>query len=279
MNMNFGVRAHDFGTLPPEQLAEKISAKGFHSIQLALTKAIPGVPGKPGFLNPGLTGYVKDEFEKKDIRVAVVGCYIDPVNPDENIRKSEIERFREYIRYARNLGCNVVGTETGRYAGDDLEKNRSDEAFNIMVESAKTMTAEAEKCGVFACIEGVTVHTIYSPQRMKQLLDAVNSDYIQVILDPCNYIDETNYMKQDQIMKDAFELFGEKIIAVHCKDFIINDGKKQSVPAGKGLLNYELLFSLVKKYKPYSHLLIEEVADVETLDESKKVLSEIYDRV
>lgn len=283
MMINFGVRAHDFGTnISPEELADRIAAKGFTSIQLALTKTISGVPSAPGYLNPGLVGYVKDEFQKRGIRVAVVGSYIDPVNPDPEKRRMEIERFKEYIRYARSLGSNVVGTETGRYSGSsaDVAKNRGEEAFQVMVASAKEMAAEAEKCGVFACIEGVVGHTIYCPERMKELIDAVNSDYLQVILDTSNYIDESNYMNQDEIIKKSFELFGDRIVAFHCKDFIIDEnGKKKKVPAGTGILNYELLLSLVKKYKPYSHLLLEEVDDIETLDESRRILTEIYERV
>ncbi len=273
--MNLGVRAHDFGKLPPEELANEISKKGFNYIQLALPKAIPNIKGKPGYLSPGLASYIKNSFAKFDINIAVLGCYINPVNKNEEDRKNEIERFKEYIRYARSFDCNVVGTETGQY-GSTLEEIRSDEAFNIMVESTKSMVAEAEKCGVFVCIEGVTIHTIYSPERMKQLIDEVNSDYLQVIFDPYNLLDETNYLEQDELIKNSFKLFGDRIVALHCKDFIIEDGKKKQVIAGEGILNYKLLFSLLKEQKPYSNILIEDVSDINTLHRSRELLLKLY---
>ena len=41
--MKIGIRAHDFGCLPPVRLAEKMAAQGVEAAQLAIPKAIAGV--------------------------------------------------------------------------------------------------------------------------------------------------------------------------------------------------------------------------------------------
>ena len=41
--MKIGIRAHDFGRLPPVRLAEKMAAQGVEAAQLAIPKAIAGV--------------------------------------------------------------------------------------------------------------------------------------------------------------------------------------------------------------------------------------------
>jgi L-ribulose-5-phosphate 3-epimerase len=45
---------------------------------------------------------------------------------------------------------------------------------------------------------------------------------------------------QESILREFFDLLGDKILAVHAKDFIVDGGKISVVPPGKGLLDYEL---------------------------------------
>jgi L-ribulose-5-phosphate 3-epimerase len=71
---------------------------------------------------------------------------------------------------------------------------------------------------------------------MKQLLDRIGSDNLQVIFDPVNLLDITNHQEQDRIIQEAFDLFGDKMLVLHAKDFQIHDGQLQTVPAGWGLL-------------------------------------------
>ena len=50
--MRLGARAHDFGKLPVEELAQRISQKRFRSVQLALSKAVYGLDAGLERLNP-----------------------------------------------------------------------------------------------------------------------------------------------------------------------------------------------------------------------------------
>lgn len=47
--------------------------------------------------------------------MAVLGCYINPVNPDEKERQKAVAKFIEHLKYAKVIGADMVGTETGRY--------------------------------------------------------------------------------------------------------------------------------------------------------------------
>ena len=40
--MKIGIRAHDFGCLPPVRLAEKMAAQGVEAAQLAIQRPLPG---------------------------------------------------------------------------------------------------------------------------------------------------------------------------------------------------------------------------------------------
>ncbi|WP_230197587.1 hypothetical protein [Thermoanaerobacterium xylanolyticum] len=52
-------------------------------------------------------------------------------------------------------------------------------------------------------------------------------------------------------------MFGDRIVAVHAKDFSINEGKFEFVPVGEGLLDYETVFKYLKDTKPYINILME----------------------
>lgn len=259
LTMKIGIRAHDFGRLPLEEMVEKIKNKGFSAVQLAPFKALEEVD-IDSHLSPGLAHHIGETFRKNDVQIAVLGCYINPLAPGEEGIKS-IDRFKEYIRYARSFGCSVVATETGSLNADwSFNKdNHSEQAFMKVVEVIKELVEEAEKFGVFVGIEGVIRHIVHSPEKLRRVIDEVNSNNLQIVFDPVNLLDINNYKRQDEIIRESIELFGDRIVAVHAKDFIIEENELKTVPAGTGLLNYELLFELLKKRKPYLNFLMEEI--------------------
>lgn len=278
--MIIGVRAHDFGKTSPEELARRISAKGFACIQLAPGKAIAGIDTGPGRLSPGLARYICGVFAEQDISIAVLGCYVNLIHPDPAERARLLGQFKEHLRYARDFGTSIVGTETGSVKADYSfdPANHGEEALQSLIASVAELVAEAEKFGVFVCIEPVATHTVSTPARMRRVLDAIGSQNLQVILDPVNLITEENYKQADDLIKESFDLFGERIVVIHSKDFVIAEGRKQLVPVGQGRLNHELLLGLIKKHKPYINLLLEG-ADPARVHESVIFLRKVYERV
>lgn len=272
--MILGIRAHDFGKQTPEFLAERISEKGFSCIQLALSKAISGLNDEPGFLNPGLAHYIREVFYRKNIQIAVLGCYINPIYSDLEQRKKGISRFKEHIRFARDFGTSIVATETGFVPLNDPIVRESN--FEILVETVAELVSEAEKFGVMVGIEGGHDCTISSPVWMKRLLDTVDSNNLQVVFDPMNLVPEEDYTLQDDMMLQSFELFGDRIVSLHAKDFLIENGKKSVIDnIGQGLLNYDLLFNLIKEKKPYVNITMEGTSP-STIDSSIKFLRDTF---
>ena len=116
---------------------------------------------------------------------------------------------------------------------------------------------EAEKFGVFVCIEGVERYVISSPRRLKRLIDEVDSPNLQVIFDPVNLLCAKNHLAQDEVTEEALALLGERICIVHAKDFTITDGKFQEHPAGRGALHYPRIMRWIKEHKPWVNVLLE----------------------
>ena len=275
--MRLGVRAHDFGKRPVEELAERIAGKGFSCVQLAPPKAIAGFDPDVGELSPGFACRVKEAFERRHIQIAVLGCYINLADPDVRQRQRQLARFKEYLRYARDFGCSVVGTETGSVNPDFSfhPGNRGEEAFQTVLGSVRELVAEAERFGVCVGIEGVERYVISDPPRIRRLIDGIGSNNLQIIFDPVNLLSGENYWRQDAIIKESFELFGDRIAILHAKDFVVEGGSLQPVLSGQGMLNYGLLMDLIKARKPYINILMEDTYP-ETVEDGARFLRSFF---
>lgn len=259
--LNIGVRAHDYGEGLPEEIAERIGRYAVKCIQLSPAKSFPFIKEVPGQLTPGFANHVRDAFAIRQINIAVLGCYINPIHPDPEIRELSLQRFEEHLTFARDFGCSIVGTETGSRNADcsyHLD-NHSEEAFEELVVSVRRLADVAERQGVFVGIEGVAHHhTVNTYERMEQLLARVNSPNVKVIYDPVNFFPLDQCEQQQELMDDAFARFGEHIVAIHCKDFVNNNGVKDGdLPSGSGEMDHAHLFRLIEQNKPFVHVILE----------------------
>ena len=62
---------------------------------------------------PRLLCLFEKDFEKNGIDIAVLGNYLNLLNPSEEYLKDAYEKYYAHIRFASLLGCGMVGTETG----------------------------------------------------------------------------------------------------------------------------------------------------------------------
>jgi L-ribulose-5-phosphate 3-epimerase len=162
--VRIGIRAHDFGKLPAEELASRIAAKGLCCVQLAVNKAIAGMDLVPGRrdLTPGLAWDIGRAFAKHSVQIAVLGCYINLSHPDAAARAPLMAFFKEHLRWARDFGCSIVATETGSLNPDWSfhPDNQGEEAFKLLVPRVAELVAEAQRFGVMFGIEGVASHVL-----------------------------------------------------------------------------------------------------------------------
>lgn len=259
MVMQLGIRLHD---VAGESLEEKIAiahGQGFACAHVALGKVISQYSVENAALTPGLAMHIRKIFEKYDMDIAVLGCYLNLAHPDPAALKEIQERYMAHIRFAALLGCGVVGTETGapnaEYAFE--EACRSEEALETLITNLTPIVRYAEKMGVIVAIEPVCRHIVCTPQRARQVLDRIASPNLQIILDPVNLLDVWNYQQQKDVVKEAIELLGKDVAVVHIKDFAVKDNQMQELAGGFGEMDYAALMQFIKKEKPYVHATLE----------------------
>ncbi|MEY8536348.1 sugar phosphate isomerase/epimerase [Blautia pseudococcoides] len=254
--MKLGVRAHDYGRHTPEKLAGILKKEGFASAQVALHKAVEGVD-KPFRVKKEILKNIKLEFQKKDVEIAVLGCYMDLSARDESVKKEHIINLEAGIRYGKYLGAGMTGTETS-YGVLNLEEKR--ETRKQVWDTIDRLLATAQEQEICLGIEPVAAHTLYSPEWTKELIRDMSSPWLKIIFDPVNLLTKDRIQDQEELWKECFETFGEKIGVVHLKDCLLGrDGSSIPCPLGKGLMKYDCLFDWLKKNKPDISVLREEI--------------------
>ena len=131
------------------------------------------------------------ELARRDLHVAVLGCYINPVHPDEEERERQLARFERSLELNKAFGCRIVGTETGSWKGDISYclETFSDHVFSVFLHSLERMVKAAEANDAICAIEAVAhQHTICSVERMARVLSLFPSDNLRVIWDPVNLV-------------------------------------------------------------------------------------------
>ena len=254
--IQFGMRGHDICPKGPlTEVLDRFKAMGIEHIQLAPGKSFNDYDFSAGHYSTGLGWYLGKELAARNLHVAVLGCYINPANPDPQARENSILRFIDHLRYAKRIGADMVGTETGRFSTDFsvTPATRTEECYQTVLNSFRRIVRAAEQIGVTVGVEGVFDHTLYDPAMMKRFLDDIDSENVEVILDAVNLIPpeaEFNPEMQDRIIAQAFELYGRRISVLHLKDFVFDGSKQLYRHPGEGHFHYPALMRHIKAGKP-----------------------------
>lgn len=276
--LQLGIRAHDLGQVPIEELTKKMQDYGFSHAHFAIKKSFPESVTTVQKMTPGTANYIHSHFSKAGVKMSILGSYVNITSSDLDVRKQAVADFIHHLYLAKDFGASMVATETGSVGIGYTLDNYTEEAFQRAVVSVKEMVAEAEKLGVIVAIESGINHPVYTAALLKRLIDEVGSPNLKAILDCANLMSVSNYENQQAVVEEAFELLDEHIIALHIKDFIVEDDKIKIVPVGHGWMNYEPIMRYAKYEKPHIFTSLEATTEPH-LAESIKLIKEIYERV
>ena len=263
---NIGFRAHDFGSFnSASELAKVVSeVKSPAVIQLALNKVIPTAKKCPEWDEEYISS-IRDDLAKEDVSVAVIGCYINPVHPDEDERKKQLTRFKRSLELNKAFGCRIVGTETGSwtpkitYSPETYEEH----VFEALLSSIDYMLNEAIKNDAICAIEPVAFpHTMCTVERTLRVLNKFQDEHLKLIFDPINLVPRLGIPELDgsyraipseeaqaKYINTCLDAFAPRICALHCKDYVLSeDGhKKGDLPVTTGIFRWDLFFKELRK--------------------------------
>lgn len=252
--MNIGIRLHDTAGSTLEEHLRSAKEQGFSCVHLALSKTIPGFSMKnaPALMTDELAQEVRGLLEKYHMECAVLGCYLNLATPDEAELANTIECYKAHLRFAKTIGATVVGTETGapNTGYKTCPECFTQESLELFISRLRPVVDYAEEIGAIIAIEPVCRHIVSTPERARQVLDAIPSPNLQMILDTVNIMNMSNYTRIPELVAQSIALFGDKIRVLHMKDYRPVEGAADvdSVACGTGEMDYTPLIAFAKEH-------------------------------
>ena len=258
--MKIAFRTHDLGVKGLDAAVEKVKSCNIDAVQLVAYKFMDEIEYAPEALNEQNSAEIGAALKAAGIDVALIGAYFNPVHSDKDKVARCKEIFKEYLKYSKNLGCLVVGSETGSFNDDKWTYNplnRTEEALNVVIQTFKELAAFAKQYGAYVGMEGAAGHVCWNVATLKRAVDAIAADNIKIIFDIYNYLDASNYSNYLEIFDEGLKTFAGNILVFHIKDCVFEDGKLKQVAPGKGMFDFEKILGKIKAYDKNAVLVLE----------------------
>ena len=197
------------------------------------------------------------------------GWYEVLVNPDDDLRAQGIQGLQALTRIGRLLDAKTVYVRPGSLnpqgAWYPHPENYAPRTFERLVNSLRqaAQTAQAEE--MVLALEGHVLSLLDTPQRMRDVIEAVDSPALKFNTDPVNFIGTVkDAYDPSQVLNDLVALLGKYTVAAHLKDLAVQDKLVlhiDEVVIGEGTMDYGRLLPQMEQINPDMYGIIEHLPD------------------
>lgn len=261
----------------PDEVAAKTAEYGFESVQFTPAGAHIGF----GFdrTNPDASfDRWADAYARVGLHADIIAAYINLLHPDLEVRRRNIDTFKQYLEDMGAFGCRYISTETGSLSAvsdwDYDPANRTADALAQLREVTDEILPVAEANDVTILYEPYVVHVCDSPQAGADFVRSYASEHLAMLMDPTNWFTTamldpaTVTQTVDATLRSGFEAEAGLFKMAHAKDVCLGeqglDAPKPALPGpGQGVLNYPLYLELLAEHGYDGPLIIEHLTEAE----------------
>lgn len=280
--MRVCIRAHDLGVKGTENILKQLKIMDLDGVQMVCYKAYDDIPYDRGGISREKAESIGKDFADAGAMIPLVGAYFNPVHSDREKAQRCFDIFAEYLRACKAMGCNVVGSETGSFNDDKWTyhpRNRTEEALSTVVDTFGRLCDIAAEEGTVVAMEGAAGHVCYDVDTLDRAQKMMGKANTRVIFDIYNYLDETNQHDYLNILNHGLEVFGDRILLFHMKDWQFTEGDKpRQVPYGTGDMDQMAVLSAIKAHNPDAVLVLEGTTG-EHIASAVKTIRDIWEKV
>lgn len=216
-----------------------------------------------------ISSYVEAAM-RRDILIAEVGAWSNPLSSDGAVRKAALERCRQQLDLAERIGArccvNIAGSRGRQWDGPHPD-NFSADTFEMIVETTREIIDAVKPKRTFFALETMPWIFPDTADSYLELVKAIDRPGFAVHLDPVNMISSPRvYFRNGDMIKDFFTKLGPYIKNGHAKDIRLA-GKLtvqlEEVIPGEGELNYPVYLTELSKLHPDTPLIIEHLSTQE----------------
>lgn len=198
----------------------------------------------------------KEAMKKHDIRIAEVGAWCNPLDPNPEMAEKNIRYMIERLRLAEALEAdtcvNILGSKSEVHWDGPCKEGYSEEFFNEAVAVMQRVIDAVTPVHTRLSFEMMPFYFLDGPEEYLRFLAAVDRLAAGVHLDICNTMNNPRRLYNNtEFIRHTFDLLRDRIVTLHLKDIRLkpNSGvaEFEEVLIGEGNIDYLTLLAEIKK--------------------------------
>jgi sugar phosphate isomerase/epimerase len=203
------------------------------------------------------------------------------IHPDEGRRTLGIRGLQAACQVAAWLGAETIYVRPGSLnpAGPwtPHPENTHLRTLSRLVDSLRQAVKAAEDVGIPLAIEGGAVSPLDTPERVRDVIEAVGSPMLRFNADPVNFVRSLDELyNTTSLIHRLFDLCGAFTVCAHAKDLTVEDAllpRMSECLLGEGFCDQVTFLRRFEECCPDGFVLIEHLPD-ERIPTAKRNLDE-----
>jgi sugar phosphate isomerase/epimerase len=259
LEQRLGIFARTFLRDTPEQVARAVSDAGYtlaHWNFAAIGRSTLGID-----VDVAQVASVRRAFDATGVTVPSVSATYNAIHPDSRLRAEQTAAAVRLIGLAPLLGADVVTLCTGTRDPENIWRahpdNAHDSAWTDLRCTLESLLDAARDAGVRLGVEPEPGNVVSDARVAARLLAELGDDApIGIVLDPANLLTPQTIARQTEILSEAIDLLGPRVIGIQAKD-VVSAGYSA---AGAGLMDYRAVFAQLHRLAPVP-LIVQDAAE------------------
>ena len=244
-----GIFARTFRRDTPEEVASAVANAGYALAHWNF--AAIGRSTLAADVDETRFAQVRKAFEAAGLGIPSVSGTFNMAHPDSELRARQAEQAERLIRLVPVLGADVVTLCTGTRDPENMWRahpgNADPSAWSDLRRTLDPLLEAARDAGVLLGVEPEHANVVRDAPTAARLLDELGADApIGIVLDPANLLTPDTVKRQDEIIGEAIDLLGDRIISTQAKDVVASG----YAAAGAGLMDYPAVFAQLARIEP-----------------------------
>ena len=223
----------------------------------------------------------KDAMKKHDIKIAEVGAWCNPMHPDKEQAKKNIQHMIDRLRLAEELEAstcvNILGTkQTDTWFGPH-KTGYTEEFLKEAVEIIQYIIYTVKPQHTNLSFEMMPYYFLDSPNAYLTFLEAIDREQAAVHLDICNTMNHPKrFFNNGEFIKETFALLKDRIVTMHLKDIAMKEDSLtvafDEVLLGTGGIDYPVFMEEVAKLPKDTPAMLEHLETEEEYDKAAEAV-------
>jgi sugar phosphate isomerase/epimerase len=250
-----------------EDVARRIRDLGFSGVMSHLGYASGA---EPDDVEPDVWARARETLDRFGLRVVQSWSWgASLIHPPGDGRRQELRRLAGALRVAAALDADgiVIGSGGHNPRGPywPHRDNHTAATRDLLVENLREAGRAAEDMGLVIALENHVATTLDTPERVRDVLDAVGSPAVRLNVDPVNFVgDLPTLWDSTALIERVFDLLGPYIVSGHVKDVYAEERLvvhlSETVP-GDGDLDLHTFLRRFEETAPDAYLIVEHLPE------------------